>query len=67
MALFTLTVTDASQDTKAKEVQRIARALQVAAIEVRSAGGALTSGNILDDGAVVIGSWTYTGSATKTG
>jgi hypothetical protein len=65
MSLFTLTVTDATQDTKAIEVARVQRALSIAAQDVRSAGGAKTSGNIIDHGGVQIGSWTLTGTATK--
>lgn len=65
--IFTLTVTDTGKETKAQEVQQVARALAIAAHDVRVAGGAVTSGNIVDDGAKVIGSWTYTGSASKVG
>jgi hypothetical protein len=65
MPLFSLTVLDATQDTKAIEVMRVARALDLAAQSVRAAGGALTSANIVDTGGVTIGSWTLTGTATK--
>ena len=61
--LATVLVTDATQPTKAIEVQRVARALEIAAQNIRSKGGATTSANILDDGGVVIGSWTLTGTA----
>ena len=65
--IFTLTVTDTTKETKSAEVQQVARALSIAAHDVRSKGGAATSGNIVDDGGVVIGSWSFTGSASKTG
>ena len=63
MSLCTVTVSDAGQATKAIEVARVARALTLAAQQIRRDGGATTSGNIIDDGAVVIGSWVLTGSA----
>jgi hypothetical protein len=40
--IFTLTVTDATQETKAIEVARVARALSIASQDVRSNGGAKT-------------------------
>jgi hypothetical protein len=43
----------------------IARALDLAAQSIRAAGGQQTSGNILDTGAVVVGSWTYTPQASS--
>ena len=64
---LTLTVTSPTpaRATKAAETQLIAHAQEIAAIQVRSAGGAATTGNILDDGATVVGSWTYTPVATS--
>jgi hypothetical protein len=47
------------------EVALIARALELAAQSVRAAGGAQTSGNIVDTGAVVLGTWTYIPQATS--
>jgi hypothetical protein len=61
--LCTVTVTDAGQDTKAIEVFRVARALHLAADKIRKHGGAITSGTILDDGGVSLGTWSLTGSA----
>lgn len=61
--LATILVTDATQPTKAIEVQRVARALDLAAHAIRAAGGAVTSGSIIDSGGVAIGSWTLTGTA----
>jgi len=63
MALLTLTVNAATRDTRAQETQLIDRALQLAARDIRAAGGAKASGNIIDDGATVIGSWVYTAGA----
>jgi hypothetical protein len=59
--LFTLTVTDQSQMSKAQEVQTIERALSIAAVQVRSQKIA-SSGNIVVEGGNVIGSWSYTSS-----
>jgi hypothetical protein len=61
--LATILVTDATQPTKAIEVARVARALEIAAQAIRAAGGAVTSANIIDSGGVTIGSWTLTGTA----
>lgn len=67
MALLSLTVNDASPqlDKRAGEVQRIARALELAAQDIRMSGGQKTTGNILDDRAALIGSWTYTPAASS--
>ena len=61
MTIMTLTVNTPSPalSTRAQELALVARALELAAIDVRSHGGAKTSGNILDTGAAVIGSYTY--------
>ena len=61
MSILTLTVNTPSPplSTRAQELALVARALELAAIDVRSHGGAKTSGNILDTGAAVIGSYTY--------
>lgn len=65
MALLTLTVNNASPalDKKSQEVRLIARALELAAQDIGSHGGANTTGNITDTGAVVLGTWTYTAQA----
>jgi hypothetical protein len=67
MALLTLTVNNLSQamDRQHQETQLIQRALHLAAADIRSAGGRKTSGNIMGDGAVVLGSWTYTPQASS--
>jgi hypothetical protein len=67
MALLSLTVNNASPalDKQAQEVALIARALDLAAHDIRRNGGAKTSGNILGDGAVVLGTWTYTAQAAS--
>jgi hypothetical protein len=41
----------------------IARGLALAAQAISSAGGQAASGNILTDGAVVLGTWSYTAQA----
>ena len=67
MTLLALTVNDASPalTTRAQEVQRIARALDLAATDIRRNGGTKSSGNINDDGAALIGSWTYVAQAAS--
>lgn len=64
--LFTLTVVDQGNATKHAEVQLIERALKIAATDARAAK-VKTSANIVNDKGVVIGSWTYTGSAGPNG
>ncbi len=66
-SIFSLTVVDNTKDTKAAEVQQVARALRIAETQVRSKGGAVTAGTITDDAGVVLGSWSFTGSASRTG
>jgi hypothetical protein len=65
MALLSLTVNNASPalDKKFQEVQLIARALDLAASAIRGPGGAVTSGNIVDTGGAVLGTWTYVAQA----
>ena len=67
MALLTLTVNNpgTALEKQHQEVALIQRALQLAAIEIRSNGGKKTSGNIMDDGAKLLGSWTYTAQASS--
>jgi hypothetical protein len=67
MALLTLTVNNLSPalDKKFQEVQVIARALELAAQAIRSAGGVVTSGNINGDGGIVLGNYTYTPQAAS--
>jgi hypothetical protein len=67
MPLAVVTVNNASPalDRKAQEVQVVARALELAAHAIRKAGGATTSGNIIADGGVTVGTWTYTAQASS--
>jgi hypothetical protein len=67
MPLLTLTVNNASPalDKKFQEVALIERALDLAQSNIRAAGGVTTSGNIINDGGTVIGSWTYTPQASS--
>jgi hypothetical protein len=67
MALAVVTVINQAPalDRKSGEVGLIARALELAAVSIRSQGGAATSGNIVADGGTVIGSWTYTAQASS--
>jgi hypothetical protein len=67
MSLCVVTINNLSPalDKKFQEVQEIARALSLAAQAINSAGGQQTSGNILDSGAVLVGSWTYTPQASS--
>jgi len=61
MSLFVLTIPNPSPglDKQAQEVALIARACEIAAGDVRRAGGAKTSGNAIDSGGVTIASWVY--------
>jgi hypothetical protein len=67
MALLSLTVNNPSPalEKKFHEVALIERALALAVQSIRAAGGVTTSGNIMNDGATVIGTWTYTPQATS--
>jgi hypothetical protein len=67
MALLTLTVLNNAPalDKKFQEVADIARALNLAAQDIGSHGGANTTGNIIDTGGQVVGSWIYTPQATS--
>lgn len=67
MSLAVITVNSQSPalDRKSSEVALIARALELAAQSIRGGGGAVTSGNIMDTGANVIGTWTYTAQASS--
>ena len=67
MALLSLTVNNAipALDKQAGEVALIARALDLAANDIRRNGGAKTSGNIIGDGGVTLGTWTYTAQAAS--
>lgn len=62
MPLLILTVNDQTPalEKQTSEVALIARALALAAHEIHRNGGAKVSGDILTDGAVVLGNWVYT-------
>ncbi|THD56756.1 MAG: hypothetical protein E8A46_02620 [Bradyrhizobium sp.] len=65
MSLAVITINNLSPalDKKFQEVQIVARGLALAAQAISGAGGQVTSGNILNDGATVIGTWVYTPQA----
>ena len=68
MSLFVLTINNLSPalEKKGQEVQRINQFAHRALQAVVAAGGAVTSGNILDDGgATVVGSWSYVPQASS--
>lgn len=52
-------------DKRHQELQRIDRALHLAAAALRGAGGAVTSGNITDDGGLIVGTYVYTPGASS--
>lgn len=62
-ASVTITVNVPTSEKKTHEVAWIARALALAAHDIRSGGGAKTSGSMIDTGGVSIGTWSYTGGA----
>jgi hypothetical protein len=64
--LFTLTITDQGQATKAAEVQLIHDVCQKAAQQVRSQK-IVTSGNVQIERGVVVATWSYSGSASHEG
>jgi hypothetical protein len=65
LAVITVNAPSPSLTTRAQETQLVARACELAAQAIRSAGGASASGNILDSGAAVIGSYVYTAVASS--
>jgi hypothetical protein len=67
MALAVVTISDPSPalSTRAQEVALIARACDLAAQAICSAGGASASGNVTDTGGVVIASYVYTAVAAS--
>jgi hypothetical protein len=66
MSLAVITVNNPSpaMDKRAGEVQVIQRALDIAANQIRGAGGASASGT-MTDGGVTLGTWTYTAVASS--
>lgn len=67
MALAVITVNNPSpaMDKRAGEVQVVHRALAIASIQIRSAGGATASGTMTDSNGVTLGTWTYTAVASS--
>jgi hypothetical protein len=65
LAVITVNVPSPALSTRAQETQLIARALDLAAQSIRAAGGANTAANILDTGATVVGSYTYSPVASS--
>ena len=66
MSLAVITINNPSPalDKRAQEVQIVARGLELAAQQIRSAGGATSSGTITD-ASVTLGTWTYTAVASS--
>jgi hypothetical protein len=64
--LFTLTITDQAQQSKAVETQLIHDACLIAAQQVRSMKVA-TSGTVVIEKGIAVATWTYTGSAGPPG
>lgn len=66
MALAVITVNNPSPAmvTRNQEVQIVARALDIAENQIRSAGGTVASGTMTDEG-VTLGTWTYTAVASS--
>lgn len=69
MPLLSVTINDPLLDKKSAEAGYIQRALQEVEKEIRKGNGTITSGTILSYtqglGPTVMGSWTYTPSATN--
>ena len=67
MALAVITVNNLATplDKKFQEVRFIVRALDLAEQAISAPGGTVTSGNIINDGGVVIGTWSYTPQAAS--
>jgi hypothetical protein len=66
MSLAVITINNLSPqlDKKFQEVQVVARGLELAAQQIRAAGGQSASGTITDAG-VTLGTWTYTAQASS--
>ena len=63
--IFELEVFGGAHEAEHQALAHVQRALQLAANSARSAGGAVTSGDILTDGATLIGRWKFTWSETQ--
>ena len=57
--IFELEVFGGAHEAEHQALAHVQRALQLAANSARSAGGAVTEGSILADGATVIGRWKF--------
>ena len=66
MALAVITVNNPAPAMTARhqEVQLVQRALHIAENQIRSVGGAVASGTMIDAG-VTLGTWTYTAVASS--
>ena len=64
-ANLSVTVNIPTSETRQIETMWAQRGAELAASAVRRAGGAATSGNMISDGGVSIGSWTYTPQAAS--
>jgi hypothetical protein len=64
-ASFSITVNIPTCDTRRAEVAHAARSAKFAAFALQSTGGQQTSGNLVMDGGIVIGSWAYTPQASS--
>jgi hypothetical protein len=66
MSLAVITVNNPSPalTTRNAEVQAVARALDIAESQIRTAGGFSASGTMIDAG-VTVGTWTYTAVASS--
>lgn len=64
MSLAVITVNNPSpaMDRRYSEVAFVARAMDIAEQQIRSAGGAASSGT-MTDGGITVGTWTYTAVA----
>lgn len=66
MAAAVITIADITPalSKRSQEVQIIQRALDIAEVQIRSAGGNSASGSMIDAG-VTLGTWTYTAVASS--
>jgi hypothetical protein len=65
LAVITVSSPSPAMTTRAQEVQFVARALDLSKAAIRSAGGAVTSGTVIDSGGVTLATWTYTPVASS--
>lgn len=64
LAVITINNPSTAMDKRAGEVALVARALDIAANQIRGAGGASSSGT-MTDGGVTLGTWIYTAVASS--